>query len=314
MIPSSAPVLCLFGPTAVGKTELLLKLFGGRGEVVVADSLQVYRHLNIGSAKPDDWLRRQLPHHLLDICDPREQFHAGRFVEMADAAIGRIVTAGRRPIVSGGAGFYLRQLLFGLPGTPPSEPATRKSLQARLRHEGLTLLFAELQRLDPESAARIHHADSYRIMRALEVYHISGRPLSSFRPPARPRRDLLLIGLLRPTADLRRRIAARIETMFARGLPAEVQQLLDMGYRPSDPGLRGIGYREFFAGPASGPDAATAHAPPEALQAIKEQIIVNSLRYAKRQRTFFRSLPNAHWLDADDLAGLRRLIADGCGR
>ncbi|MDR0525410.1 MAG: tRNA (adenosine(37)-N6)-dimethylallyltransferase MiaA [Spirochaetaceae bacterium] len=297
------PGLIFFGPTGSGKTELLEKLFGGGGgaEIVSADSMQVYRGLDIGTAKPNPALRERLPHHLIDIRNPDEQFTVGDFVMDADVSCKEIAGRGALPVISGGTGFYLKTFVLGLPETPPSDPRIRQELKTELSVRGAEALYAELQSLDPLSAERIHINDAYRLIRALEVCRLSGRPRSSFavrgfKAPggaSRPEYTFLLIGLERNREDLYRRIDERCARMFREGLPEEVQNLFAAGYTPKHPGLRAIGYREFFEETQPGVYRLNPHR--EAVQAL---IARNSRRYAKRQITFFASLPEVFWVSA----------------
>jgi tRNA dimethylallyltransferase len=306
-------VLCLFGPTASGKTDILTRLFAGSAEVIVADSMQVYRYLDVGTAKPSEEERRAVPHHLIDIKNPDEQYHAGEFVTRAEQLIRQIQARGRLPIVSGGTAFYFQNLLFGLPGTPQGSDELRSALKRRLETEGAGALYRELERVDPETSRRISPNDTYRILRALEVYEASGRPLSSFQVPQTPRTDLdiRLVGLWREREELTRRIDARVEAMMDAGLPGEVARVCRMGYGPEDPGLRGIGYREFFS---LAPDAACAfdELPSARLSAVSEEIKRSSKRYAKRQMTFFRRLPGVEWFHSDDRQALSA-VAEAAG-
>lgn len=277
---SPIPVLILFGPTASGKTEILKRLFGPRlvsagiprkAEILSADSMQVYRGMDIGTAKPSPAERAALPHHLIDIRNPDEQFHAGDFVRLADRCCAEIAGRGALPVVSGGTGFYLKNFILGLPEAPPSDAGIRAVLKEELRNRGAAALMEELARCDPVSAGRIHINDEYRILRALEVFRLSRKPLSSYalsggagaaggpaeaaaegRPSREGRYHFLIIGLDRERAELYRRINLRCAEMFRQGLPAEVRRLREQGYGPDDPGLKAIGYREFFAGNAAG--------------------------------------------------------------
>jgi tRNA dimethylallyltransferase len=314
------PVLILFGPTASGKTGLLLSLFGGSdkvcsAEVVSADSMQVYRGMDIGTAKPSAEERAQLPHHLIDIRNPGEQFNAGDFVRLADKACLDIAGRNKLPVLSGGTGFYLKNFILGLPEAPPSDPEIREGIKKELREKGAAALMEELASGDPESAARIHPNDEYRLVRALEVLRLTGRPLSSCRAFGAPARDsgagarplyrFLIIGLSRPREELYRRIDLRCEAMFRAGLAAEVRRLCDAGYTPRDPGLRAIGYREFFACAESG-------RLPEDTAALEALVARNSRRYAKRQITYFNSIPGVKWIDAArDPAEQIRFAAEG---
>jgi tRNA dimethylallyltransferase len=301
-------VLVLFGPTASGKTDLLLRFFGqGRSpkaEVVSADSMQVYRGMDIGTAKPSPEERLQLPHHLIDIRNPDEQFTAGDFVRMAREAIDDIAGRGNIPIVSGGTGFYLKNLVLGLPEAPPSDKAIRDALKLELREKGAAALMDELASLDPVSAGKIHLNDEYRLLRALEVQRLCGRPLSSFNMSTggtTQKYDFRIIGLYRPREELYQRINARCAAMFSQGLPDEVRRLYEAGYTPRDPGLRAIGYREFFV---EDPPASGVFRLSRDIEGVQALVAMNSRRYAKRQITFFSSLPGAEWMEPDGDWGL----------
>ncbi len=297
---SRPAVLVLFGPTGVGKTEIIAQFFHRGFEIVVADSMQVYRHVDIGSAKPDAAVLRRLKHHLLGIVEPSEQFTGGDFVRRAEAAIAEIRRRGAVPLISGGTAYYLRNLVFGLPDGPGGDERVRRDLEAELQRDGLEGLRAELERVDPESAAIIPRKDTYRTLRTLEIFRSTGRRRSTMRVPQRPRRDfpVLLIGLERNREELRRRIDRRVDRMFDAGLMAEVKGLMRRGYTARDPGMRGIGYREFF-------EMKTGCLGREDTRAA---IKGNSRRYAKRQMTFFRSLPGVRWFDAGDTQGIQDLV------
>jgi len=258
--------------------------------------MQVYRGMDIGTAKPSALERARLPHHLIDIRDPCEQFNAGDFVRLAMDAIADVAGRGAVPVVSGGTGFYLKSLVLGLPEAPPCDAAIRDALRLELREKGAAALMGELARFDPASAERIHLNDEYRLLRALEVLRLSGRPLSSFGVSARPgdpgdgfrgRCRFVVLGLFRPKEELYRRIDERCADMFSRGLPDEVRRLHESGYTPRDPGLRAIGYREFFV------DDGDGYGLSRDLAGVQELVARNSRRYAKRQITFFASLPGA---------------------
>jgi tRNA dimethylallyltransferase len=291
----------LFGPTAVGKTALLERLFADRAEVISADSVQVYRGLDIGSAKPCPGLRRTTPHHLIDILDPWQQYTAGDFVKAAEGLIRDIAGRGRIPVVSGGTAFYFRNLVYGLPPTPPADSLIRQSLEDDCRRLGLAEMFRRLQTLDPPSAARISPKDRYRILRALEVREASGKALSEMKVPGVPRTDMdfLIIGLRRGREELYSRINSRVDDMFRNGLVREIKNLLRRGLRETDPGMRGIGYREFFDLKRNGCLR---------IKDTAEQIKTDSRRYAKRQLTFFNTIPGVVWFHPDDETGIRRYI------
>ncbi|MDR3166851.1 MAG: tRNA (adenosine(37)-N6)-dimethylallyltransferase MiaA [Treponema sp.] len=289
------PVCILLGPTASGKTELVERLFLPGNfpcpvEIVSADSMQVYRGMDIGTAKPEGELRARIPHHLIDIRNPDEQFNAGDFVRLADEACAAIADRGALPVLSGGTGFYIKNFILGQSDAPPSSPRIREALREELLHRGSPALMEELAACDPPSAARIHPNDTYRLLRALEVFRSSGRPLSSFPLPApevlRSGYRFLILGLTRPREELYRRIDRRCAAMFRRGLPEEVQRLFETGYGPGDPGLAAIGYKEFFVESSPGEYTLSGDLP-----GVEVLVARNSRHYAKRQLTFFASLP-----------------------
>jgi tRNA dimethylallyltransferase len=270
--------------------------------VISADSRQVYRGLGIGTTKPSSALRAAVPHHLVDIVEPVESFSAGDFVREARQALQEIRTRGALPIVVGGAAFYVRSLLFGLPATPAADAGVREYLAQRAHRVGLAELYAELQRVDPATAQRLHRNDRSRILRALEVFNTGGRPLSDYRRPTQPPPgETLLLLVRRPRDALYQRIEQRVDGMLRAGLVEEVRGLLESGYDHTTPGLQSIGYAEFFG--AAGEFRGDAAHLADVVGAIKR----NSRRYAKRQMTFFRSLPAGQWLDLDGAAA----AADG---
>ncbi len=287
----TVPVVVVFGPTAVGKTDFLLH-FEHIAEIINSDSLQVYRHMSIGTAKPDNSVTCRIPHHLIDCIDPDDEFSAGDFVREADRLCQKIYSHGKLPVISGGTGFFLKNFIYGLPSAPASSKEIRIQLQKRLEKEGLEALREELHSKDPESWERIKPLDSYRILRALEVFYSSGSPLSDFKLPDTVRSGyrFLLIGLIRDRAELYERINGRVEAMFRAGLPEEYKKLRAMGYRSACPGLSAIGYREFSLMEELGSLT---------LNDVKELIKQNSRNYAKRQITFFKALPDVHWLHPD---------------
>jgi len=319
------PVLVLFGPTASGKTNVLLRLFGsgglfpGKAEIISADSMQVYRGMDIGTAKPSAEERALLPHHLIDIRNPEEQFNVGDFVRLAGEAALDIARRGAFPVISGGTGFYLKNFIMGLPEAPPSDAGIRAALKGELREKGAAALMEELARFDPVSAGKIHLNDEYRLLRALEVMRTSGRPLSSFGVSGAPavnaadtdeaefrsRCRFLITGLFRPREELYRRINDRCAAMFSQGLNDEVRRLYDKGYTPRDPGLRAIGYREFFV-----QNESADYRLSQDIAGVQALVAQNSRRYAKRQITYFASLPGAQWVEAgrDDAETAEKMI------
>jgi len=301
-IVSKNKVLALFGPTACGKTALLERLFTGPQRllpfdagIVSADSIQIYRGLDIGSAKPEATLLQNLPHALIDIRDPQESFSLGDFVQLADQACRNFIAEGRVPVLSGGTAYYIKAFIYGLPTAPPADLAVRAALQAELAATGAEILRTELQRVDPLSYTRIAPADHYRLLRALEVFRSSGRPLSSYELPTMPRPDwdVVPVAIDRPREELYRRIDTRVQQLLAAGLPAEIAVLRASGYDQATPAMKGIGYSEFFDPSLSGLQ------PEAALAAVREAIALHSRRYAKRQLTFMRALPGVSWFPAE---------------
>ncbi|GBU26994.1 tRNA dimethylallyltransferase [Treponema sp. R8-4-B8] len=308
METAAIPVLILFGPTASGKTGILLQLFNSQSnlqaEVISADSMQVYRGMNIGTAKPSADEREKLPHHLIDIRDPCEQFNAGDFVRLADEACVEIASRGKLPVVSGGTGFYLKNFILGLSEAPPSNKLIREQLRREISEKGAESLMEELASCDSISANRIHINDEYRLLRALEVFRSCGKPLSSFETNAAKNRskfNFLIIGLSRPREELYHRINLRCADMFKQGLAAEVTSLFKSGYTPEDPGLRAIGYREFFVEAAQDGDFSADKQDKWRLsqdtEGVQALIAQNSRRYAKRQITFFSGISNVNWIE-----------------
>jgi tRNA dimethylallyltransferase len=300
-IKDNFPVILLFGPTAVGKTDLLLELFEGKGEVISADSMQVYRGLDIGSAKPDNSYLKRLPHHLISVKDPHEQFSAGDFVEAAEQLIPEIRKRGKIPVLSGGTAFYFKNFLYGLPRIPFIDDTYRIMLNEEVSRKGLATLYKELCLCDPESGERLNPNDNARIVRALEVYRATGQPLSSFELPTAIRQDypIRIIGLERDRKELYSRINLRVDIMFEQGLVEEFKSLIHSGVRKDYPAMKGIGYSEFFEMQNHGCMT---------MGDLKDKIKQDSRRYAKRQITFFKSLEEVHWFSPLDLEGIKEAV------
>lgn len=284
------PAIVIFAPTATGKTALTVKLFGkgshsffkDKAEIISADSMAVYKYMNIGTAKPDKNLTDQIPHHLIDVVTPDIQFSVSDFVERADEAAGGIFEKGKIPVIAGGTGFYIRNFLLGLPDTPESNPEIRNNLKLELEKSGLDFMYEKLKLVDPQSAEKINPNDAYRILRALEVFYLTGKPRSSFElsEKLRDRYDFITIILERDREDLYKRIDTRVDEMFSQGLCEEVESLKKMGYTKEMPGMQAIGYREFFMDLKSEEE-------------IKEKIKHDSHKYAKKQYVFMKGIPNA---------------------
>lgn len=271
--------------------------------MISADALQVYKQLDIGTAKPEAEILSRLPHHLIDLIDYTRNFNVGEFCLRADRCIRIILDRSLLPVISGGTAYYLKAWLLGLPETPISDPILRTDLERRWAGESDEALREEVNRIDPVSAGRIGNRDRYRFLRVLEVYAQTGRPLSEFPVSREPRKDyrVLSIGLRRERTELYRRIEQRVDLMLKAGLASEVADLREQGARREDPGMKAIGYREWFGG--EGEDDPT-------VERVRQLITRNSRRYAKRQMTFFASLPDVRWFDAGKDVDIPGGIAD----
>lgn len=292
---AGAPVKAGFivGPTGSGKSAVAMEIAEPLGaEIVNADSRQLYRGMDIGTAKPSAAERARVPHHLIDVRDPDEPLDAAEFVAMARRAIFDISRRGRRALVVGGSGLYLRVLRGGIFSGPSACVEIRRELEAVAHQHGVGRLHDELARVDAESAARIQRGDLYRIVRALEVYRLTGTPISEHhRRHAFAARDIetLSIALDLPRERLYENINRRFDAMVAEGLAEEVRSLLEAGYSPERPPLSTIGYKEIAAF-VRGETTLD-----EAVDRAKRE----TRRLAKRQLTWFRREPSLVWVDAD---------------
>lgn len=289
------PVIVIFAPTASGKTALAVNLFGKdshlffkdyKFELLSADSVQVYRGLDIGSAKPSLEEKKSLTHHLIDICEPDEDFNVSDFVTLCDKKCQELYQKNIIPVVLGGTGFYVRNFMMGLPSTPEADENTRNRIQKRLQDEGNEKLYKELQLIDPESAEKINVNDSYRICRALEIYYSTGKTKSSFKLSSKTRDNynFCTIILDRDREELYQRINQRVDLMFEKGLREEVLSLIDKGFSKESPAMKAIGYREWFN---------YDYDSPEGIEKIKYEIKRNSRKYAKKQYVFMNDIPGA---------------------
>lgn len=283
------PLVVLVGPTAVGKSEIGLRLARDLStDLLTADSRQVYRGMDIATDKPAMEQRHGVPHRLIDLVDPDEPFNAGQYRSLALQEIERLYGERRVPLVVGGTGLYVRTLIHGLCDAPPADEAFRASLLREAEARGRYFLHEELTRIDPESAARLHPHDEVKIVRALEVHHLSGRRLSDVQQRhgfAEQPFSVLMIGLNRDRSALYRRIDARVESMFARGVVEETASLLARGYRRDSGAMKGLGYQQ-ISGYLSGQyDRA------EALRLLQR----DTRHFAKRQLTWFRKEPGLQW-------------------
>jgi tRNA dimethylallyltransferase len=291
-------LLAVVGPTASGKSELALRLAQEiGGEIVSADSVQVYRRFDLGSGKPNAEARALVPHHLIDVVDPSEPMDAARWVELAEQAIADISARGRSAILCGGTFLWVRALLHGLAPVPSGDPRIRARHQALAEEHGREFLHQELGRVDPESARRLAPGDLVRVSRALEVYELTGRPLSSWHAEHGFRTEryrALLVGIRHRPEDLDRRIEARTANMLEAGWMEEVQRLLDAGCGGARP-MRSIGYRQVAAACLS----------PEPIDrtALATEVVRATRIFARRQRTWLRDR-QVVWLTEAEAATL----------
>lgn len=297
---SKPKVLVVAGPTAGGKSALGMALAERiSGEIVCMDSMQIYRRMDIGTAKPTAADRAKVPHHLVDIREPEEAYSVAQYAGDAALAIEAVLARERVPVLVGGTGFYLRALTHGLHlGGVPSDPEIRERLKAEARDSiGRERLHDRLKAVDPVSAERLHANDVARVSRALEVYELTGKPLSALEQPAfTSPYDFCIFGTELSREALYRRIDARVERMMADGLPREVKALLQSGVPPQAQAMQGIGYKELV------PALLGEYPMKNAAADIKR----NSRHYAKRQLTWFRREEGIRWLDmvnADAYAG-----------
>ena len=284
-------IICVVGPTASGKTKLavqLAKLYGG--EVVSCDSMQIYKHMDIGTAKPTKEEMEGVHHHLLDMVEPGEDFSAGKYVQLADSCVQDILSRGKTAVIAGGTGLYLDALLRGhgyAPGTTGGE--TRRLLERRWNNEGGEALFAELRSIDPESAAALHPNDKKRVIRALEVYRETGKTMSRHNADTRlvpPRYEPVYLGLAyADREEMKRIIDLRVDRMVAQGLFDEVRALVESGVPRTATAMQAIGYKECLgclAGECTQDEAVA-------------EIKLRSRQYAKRQLTWLRRNRDIHW-------------------
>lgn len=295
------PLIIICGPTAVGKSALAVKLARFlNAEIISADSQQVYQGVDIGTGKLSPLECGEIPHHLIDVVPPDGRFDAGQFVKCADAAIADITSRGKRVIVVGGTGLYLKALLFGLVKTVSRDDAFRKKIEERILGDGIESLHAELLGVDPERAAQLKPQDRTRIIRALEVYHLTGQPMSGLQSShgfQDERYPAIWMGLLLPRMELVNAIHTRIVQMFANGWVDEVRGLIAHYGRSIAP-FSAVGYREiadFLEGKYD-----------EAL--LRDKIEAATRHYSKRQMTWFRQNPKITWFSPADMEEIVRYI------
>jgi len=289
------PILVIVGPTAVGKTELAVQVAKEvDGEIISADSMQVYRGLDIGTAKPTESERQGVPHHLLDIVDPGEEFSVADYQAMVEEVLADLAKRNKTPILTGGTGLYIQAVLQGYVFSPEGkDPVLRAELEQKAESEGNKALHRQLSEVDPETAMRLHPNDRRRIIRALEVYQTTGQPLSFWEQQPdeqRPMYDLIMIGLHRPRPELYDRINRRVDLMLEHGLLEEAQNLLAQGLDEKFIANQAIGYKEFFVYLRG----------EESLAEATEKLKQGTRRYAKRQLTWFRADRRIHWVQVGE--------------
>ena len=284
-------IICIAGPTASGKTALAVELAKElNGEVVSCDSMQVYRHMDIGTAKPTEEEMQGIKHHMLDVAEPDEDFSVSRYCEMATPIVDDILTRGKTVIIAGGTGLYMDALIRGNEFAPYPATGRREELEARADRDGIESLMAWLQEIDLEAAAKLHLSDRKRIIRALEVYLETGETITAHNKRTQsipPRYQPLWFGLdFEDRATLYSRIDRRVNIMLEQGLIREIEGLLAMGVPKKCTAMQAIGYKEFLA--AMDGQCTVAEA--------AEEVKKSSRHYAKRQLTWFRRNANMHWL------------------
>ena len=286
-------IIIIAGPTAVGKTEYAIETAKAiDGEIVSADSMQLYKYMDIGSAKPSKSELAQVKHYLVDQIDPREKFSVAKYQRLAKAAIEEIFAKGKTPVISGGTGLYINSLMYEMDfAAGPADDLLRKQLEQLASEKGREYLHMELARLDPEAAARIHPNNTQKIIRAIEAAR-NGSKVKSFDNASVPTADydVLLAGLTRDRAELYDRINTRVDMLVSQGLADEVASLMQRGLGYDDISMKGIGYKEiigFYEG---------RYSLDEAIELIKK----NTRHYAKRQLTWLRRYDNIKWFNLSD--------------
>lgn len=290
MIKIHIPLVILLGPTAVGKSAVAIELAQRFDmEIINADSMQVYRGMDIGSAKPSPAQRTLVTHHLIDIKNPDEEFSAAHFRKEAFSCVESLHSKGRKTLVVGGTGLYIRALTRGIFPAPPADHSLREKLREQEKKEGKWYLHQELTKIDPAAASRIHPNDTFRIIRALEVFHLTGKSISEQHQNHRFKEsyfNLLKLGLMRDRQELYSRIEKRVDLMISAGLVEEVKKVLATGYPPTIKPFQSLGYKQILGFLQGETDM------DEAVRLIKR----NTKRYAKRQMTWFKKDSEIQWI------------------
>lgn len=298
-------IVCIVGPTASGKTRLSVALAKAMGaEIVSFDSMQLYRRMDIGTAKPTPEEQDGVVHHMIDVLEPDESCSVGRYVQQADACVQDILSRGKPVLLVGGTGLYVDSLIAGRQFAPCPQTGCREALTALAEAQGMEPLLRRLRAVDPEAAASIHPANRKRVIRALEVFEETGVPFSEYNRRTReqpPRYEPVWLGLDYENREaLYSRIALRVQDMFARGLEQEVQALLDSGVSETATSMQAIGYKELVR----------ALRGQESRQEAMEAIVLGTRHYAKRQLTWFRRNPAVQWLLLEDEPDFDRLFLE----
>ena len=296
-------IICIPGPTASGKTALSIALARELGgEVVSCDSMQVYRRMDIGTAKPTLEERQGIPHHMIDVCDPQEDFSVSRYCAMASSAVDDILKRGKIAIIAGGTGLYMDSLIRGNAFAPFPATGQRQKLEAEADELGMEAMLEKLRGIDPDTAARLHLADRKRILRALEVFYETGETITAHNLKTQalpPRYRPLWLGLdFENRQDLYDRIDLRVGLMLKGGLIEEIQGLLKSGIPPKCTAMQAIGYKEFVS----------ALNGESSIEEAADQVRQSSRRYAKRQLTWFRRNKDIHWLIRDKNTGSEEIL------
>ena len=303
-------IICIAGPTASGKTALAVALAKElNGEVVSCDSMQVYKRMDIGTAKPTREEMQGIPHHMIDVAEPWEDFSVSRYCEMAAPIVDDIISRGKTAIIAGGTGLYMDSLIRGSAFAPFPSTGVRERLEAQADAEGMEAMLSRLRAVDPDSAARLHLSDRKRIIRALEVFLETGETITEHNRKTQavpPRYTPLWLGLdFSERGELYRRIDLRVGKMLEMGLIEEIQSLLDSGIPEKATAMQAIGYKEFV-------DALDGRC---TIEEAADQVRQSSRRYAKRQLTWFRRNRRIHWIIREDSSGeiletARRIVSD----
>ena len=284
-------IVFIFGPTGVGKSDILFNFPKDVAEIINVDSIQVYKEFDIASCKPSIELRTHIRHHLVDFLEPTQEYTLGFFYKEACQIIENLKRQRKIPIFVGGSAFYFKHLKDGLPETPAVSSEVRSYVNNLLATRGKSFLLEELKRVDFKRYESLSKNDIYRIKRSLEVYYQTGISISQFLNKGQKIKNILAIGLIRPMDEMKFRIISRVNNMIDYGLLEEIKRLLSKGYNESTPAFKGIGYREFLLWKGR---------PYYTLSDIIDLIIKNSFLYVKRQMTFFDKIPDVLWFHPDD--------------